>query len=214
MPATPSRYAKFLVLPGFESVSKETPVPLGGLGEVSTLDQFNNLRKRGLLGKIVCTSGAFDPIRPGHLSCIIESKARVLAALESSEPPRVTLVVIVNGDWWLVDKGRGRPFMDLATRVHVVSCVRDVDYVVPFEIVGDKTVAKALELLKPDVFANGGDRKHDDKPVPEPEASALKDAQLEYNVGLGKHWASSRILKSWGRYWARQRVRRIVQHCR
>ena len=29
---------------------------------------------RDTLGKVVVTSGGFDPIHPGHISCIIESQ--------------------------------------------------------------------------------------------------------------------------------------------
>ena len=71
---------------------------------------FNEFAKlRPGMGKIVATSGGFDPIHPGHISCFIESK-------EYGD----TLVVIVNGDAFLTAK-KGRPFQDLETRCLIVS---------------------------------------------------------------------------------------------
>ena len=77
------------------------------------------------LGKVVATSGGFDPIHPGHISCIIES-----AGFGD------VLVVIVNGDTFLTEK-KGKPFQDCRTRCLIVSGLRDVDYVVPFDAPGD-----------------------------------------------------------------------------
>ena len=59
--------------------------------KIVTFHEFEKLRSS--LGKIVCTSGPFDPIHPGHLSCIHESKKY-----------GDTLVVIVNGDTMLKNK--------------------------------------------------------------------------------------------------------------
>ena len=52
---------------------------------------------RDELGKIVCTSGGYDPVHPGHLSVISESKKF-----------GDTVVVIVNGDAFLSAKKDGR----------------------------------------------------------------------------------------------------------
>ena len=59
---------------------------------------------RDTLGKVVATSGGFDPIHPGHISCIIESQVY-----------GDVLVVIVNGDSFLTEK-KGKPFQDVETR--------------------------------------------------------------------------------------------------
>ena len=115
-----------------------------GPAKIISFDKFSRLRKN--LGKIVCTSGGFDPIHPGHVSCIHESKKY-----------GDTLVVIVNGDNFLKNK-KGKPFMDLKTRCQVVSYIREVDYVIPFEIKNDQTVRIALQKVKPHVFTKGGDR--------------------------------------------------------
>ena len=112
--------------------------------EIVSFDQFDKLRDQ--LGKIVCTSGGFDPLHPGHTSCIIESK-------QFGD----TLVVIVNGDDFLQNK-KGKPFMNLAIRCQIISCLRYVDYVIPFEIKNDATVCEALKRVRPHVFTKGGDR--------------------------------------------------------
>ena len=139
---------------------------------------------RAHLGKIVATSGGFDPIHPGHISCIMDSK-------EYGD----TLVVIVNGDTFLRNK-KGKPFQDLATRMLIVSALREVDYVVPFEIDDDQTVIKALEALKPQVFTKGGDRI-DETSIPEWETCKKYDIEVISGVGLDKRWSSSDFLREW-----------------
>src|SRR3989338_10450527 len=119
---------------------------------IISFEDFAKLRPK--LGKVVATSGGFDPIHTGHISCIVESKRY-----------GDTLVVIVNGDAFLKAK-KGKPFQDLATRCLIVSAIRGVDYVVPFEIEGDTTVIQALETIKPHIFTKGGDRA-DEKTIPE-----------------------------------------------
>src|SRR6266542_4305831 len=80
-------------------------------------------RLRPELGRIVVASGGFDPLHPGHASNLLEAKKL-----------GDTLVALVNGDAFLRAK-KGKAFQDLKTRCQIVSFVRGVDYVVPFEIV-------------------------------------------------------------------------------
>lgn len=149
---------------------------------IVSFDEFEKLRPQ--LGKVVTTSGGFDPIHPGHISCLIASKKY-----------GDTLVVIVNGDAFLTAK-KGRPFQDLRTRSLIVSGVREVDYVIPFEIEGDQTVSKALEAIKPDVFTKGGDRK-DETSLPEWKTCQKHNIEVIFNVGENKKWSSSWFLNRW-----------------
>jgi cytidyltransferase-like protein len=135
-------------------------------------------------GRTVLTSGGYDPIHPGHISCILESRAY----------GDVT-VVVVNGDAFLRAK-KGRPFQDLSTRCLIVSALREVDYVVPFEIEGDTTVRQALEAIKPDVFTKGGDRV-DATSIPEWETCERLGIEVVTGVGLDKQWSSSDFLADW-----------------
>jgi D-beta-D-heptose 7-phosphate kinase/D-beta-D-heptose 1-phosphate adenosyltransferase len=150
--------------------------------KIVTFKELDALRPH--LGKIVATSGGFDPIHPGHISCIMESRQY-----------GDTVVVIVNGDAFLRAK-KGKPFQDLATRMLIVSALREVDYVVPFEIEGDQTVTKALEELRPDVFTKGGDRI-DETSIPEWDTCKKYDIEVVSGVGLDKFWSSSDFLREW-----------------
>ena len=154
-----------------------------GLGaKILSFEEFAELRPK--LGKIVATSGGFDPIHPGHISCIVDSKKY-----------GDTLVVIVNGDAFLAAK-KGRPFQNLETRSLIVSGLRKVDYVVPFEIHGDQTVSKALAALKPHIFTKGGDRV-DPASIPEWETCQRHKIKVVFGVGMDKKWSSSWFLKEW-----------------
>ena len=140
--------------------------------------------KRPKLGKVVMTSGGFDPVHPGHISCIIESKKF-----------GDTLVVVVNGDAFLTAK-KGRPFQNLEIRSLIVSGISGVDYVVPFEIKNDQTVNKALEIIKPNIFTKGGDRV-DEQSLPEWDVCKKHNIKIEFGVGDDKQWSSSWFLKEW-----------------
>jgi cytidyltransferase-like protein len=149
---------------------------------IVSFDEFEKLRPK--LGKIVVTSGGFDPIHPGHISCIIQSKKY-----------GDTLVVIVNGDAFLTAK-KGRPFQNLETRSLIVSGITGVDYVIPFEIDNDQSVSKALEALKPNVFTKGGDRA-DKASLPEWETCKKHNIEIVFGVGADKKWSSSWFLNRW-----------------
>jgi cytidyltransferase-like protein len=153
---------------------------------IISFDEFNKIRDK--LGRIVCTSGGFDPIHPGHVSCIHDSKQY-----------GDTLVVVVNGDNFLKVK-KGRPFMDLDTRSHIVSYLKEVDYVIPFEIENDQTVSEALRKIKPHVFTKGGDRI-DETSIPEWETCKKHNIQVISGVGFDKKWGSSDLLREWGEFW-------------
>lgn len=150
--------------------------------KIITMAELDSLRPH--LGTIVATSGGFDPIHPGHISCILESKQY-----------GDTMVVIVNGDGFLTRK-KGKPFQDLATRMLIVSALREVDYVVPFEIEDDQTVTVALEQIRPHVFTKGGDRV-DETSIPEWDTCKRNNIKVISGVGLDKFWSSSDFLSDW-----------------
>jgi D-beta-D-heptose 7-phosphate kinase/D-beta-D-heptose 1-phosphate adenosyltransferase len=135
-------------------------------------------------GRIVVTSGGFDPIHPGHISLLQESA-------EFGD----VVVAVVNGDAFLRAK-KGRPFQDLRTRCLIVSAIRGVDYVVPFEIEGDLTVNEALRRLCPAVFTKGGDRVDADT-IPEWEICRELGIDVVTGVGADKQWSSSWFLEAW-----------------
>jgi len=155
---------------------KESPA------KIISFEEFEVLRPS--LGKIVCTSGPFDPMHPGHASCIFESKKY-----------GDTLVVIVNGDEMLKMK-KGRHFMDLESRCGVVAHIAGVDYVIPFNIENDMTVRVALEKIRPHIFTKGGDR-FDASTIPEWEICEKHGIEIITGVGYPKSWSSSDFLREW-----------------
>lgn len=148
---------------------------------VVTFEEFSDSRPAG---RVVLTSGGYDPVHPGHISSIQDSRRY-----------GDVVVVVVNGDSFLKAK-KGRAFQDLETRCLVVSAIRGVDYVVPFEIEGDPTVREALRRLRPQVFAKGGDRL-DAKSIPEWEVCEELGIEVVTGVGEDKRWSSSWFLNAW-----------------
>lgn len=97
----------------------------------------------------VCVSMGADPFHIGHLRLInwASTYGRV--------------IVILNSDAWLKRK-KGFVFMPFEERKEIISNISNVWKVVSVDD-SDGTVCEALERIKPDYFANGGDRN---KPNP------------------------------------------------
>ena len=124
--------------------------------------------------KVVAISGYFDPIHVGHLEYI--NMAKKLGD---------KLVVIVNNNYQCKLK-KGKPFMDEKDRLTIVSNIKNVDEVF-LSIDKDKTVCASLEKIKPDIFANGGDRKNYEIP----ESVVCKKYDIKIIDGLGDKIRSS-----------------------
>lgn len=129
------------------------------------------------MSKVVAVSGYFDPIHVGHLDY-----------LEMSKKLGDKLVVIVNSNSQCVLK-KGKPFMDEKDRVRIVAALNIVDDVF-LSIDNDKTVCKSLEAIKPDIFANGGDRSTSEVP----EFVICDKYNIEMIDGLGDKIRSSSSL--------------------
>lgn len=126
----------------------------------------------------VAVSGYFNPIHVGHLEMI--EKAKKLGNY---------LIVIINNDYQVKLKG-SVPFMPEKDRVRIIKALRDVDEVF-LSVDKDKTVCKSLFKVKPDIFANGGDRKNLNDV---PEYSVCQKLKIKMVDGLGKKIRSSSIL--------------------
>lgn len=101
------------------------------------------------------------------------------------------LVVIVNNDNWLRKK-KGYVFMPESERKELIKGYGAVDDVILTEHTiddPDMTVCRALEALRPDVFANGGDRGASN--TPESELCDRLGIEMAYNVGDGGKVQSS-----------------------
>lgn len=126
---------------------------------------------------IVAVSGYFNPLHVGHLEMI--ERAKKLGDY---------LVVIVNNDKQVKLKGRVS-FMDEKDRVKIIKAIKWVDEVVlsidnyRWEN-GEVPIIKTLAKVKPDIFANGGDRKKDLSNIPEYEI--CQKLNIKMVDGLGK----------------------------
>ena len=130
--------------------------------------------------KIVVASGYFNPLHKGHVEY-----------LERSRKLGDRLVVIVNTDLQRAIKG-SKEFMDQDERIMIVRAMRCVDEAV-FAIDIDGTVCKTLEMLRPAIFAKGGDRFASEIP----EAEVCHRLGIDMVDGLGnKIQSSSWLLRS------------------
>jgi len=93
-------------------------------------------------------SGGFDPIHEGHIS-YLEDAAR-----------HGDVVVALNSDEWLMRK-KGYVFMPWEARARILEAIKYVKKVVRVNDF-DGTVCDALREIRPDIFANGGDRQNPD----------------------------------------------------
>jgi cytidyltransferase-like protein len=128
--------------------------------------------------KRICVSGGFDPVHVGHLRMMQE-------AAQYGD-----VIAIVNSDKWLMRK-KGYIFMPFKERCEIIEgfqCVTITSYVDDT----DNTVCEALRRLKPDYFANGGDRKTDN--TPEMDVCSELGIELLWSVGGGKVQSSSTLV--------------------
>ena len=147
--------------------------------------------------KTVLVSGGFDPIHIGHIEMMKEAKAL-----------GDRLVVLINNDNWIKKKRGREPFMPELERKAVVEAVRYVDEALLTSHNKDPEGAKAmsvsedLEKIRPNIFANGGDR--DEKNAADTNSSLYYDIEtckrlgieMVFNVGKsGKIQSSSWLIK-------------------
>ena len=137
--------------------------------------------------KTVLVSGGFDPVHIGHVRLFNEAKKL-----------GDYLIVLVNNDNWLKLK-KGQAFMPEEERKEIIEALKPVDEVrLTHHEPGtkDMSVCKDLELIKPDIFANGGDRHAGN--IPEYELCEKLGIQMVFNVGHGgKVRSSSELLKDY-----------------
>ena len=129
--------------------------------------------------KVIAVSGGFDPIHVGHLRMM----------KEAAQHGR--LVVIINSDEWLHRK-KGYVFMPWQERAEIIGAYDFVSEVVMAKD-QDRTVVASLKEIRPDIFANGGDRENANTP----EAQFCKENGIEmmWGVGGGKIQSSSSMVK-------------------
>ncbi len=141
---------------------------------------MKNLKSKKI---VVAISGGFDPIHIGHVQLF--QRAKKLGD---------ELVVILNNDNWLMKK-KGLVFMPQNERKAIIEAIKGVDRVVltrhsPDSM--DMSVRAELLKLRPNVFANGGDRTQ--KNIPEVPVCEKIGCKMVFNIGGGKIQSSSWLL--------------------
>lgn len=125
-------------------------------------------------------SGGFDPVHVGHIRMILEASKYG------------DVIVVANSDNWLFRK-KGFVFMEFDQRAEILSSVKGVIMVSGVDD-SDETVCEAIRRLKPDFFANGGDRKKHNTP----EQSVCEELGVEMLWAVGgadKANSSSKLVK-------------------
>jgi cytidyltransferase-like protein len=160
----------------------------------------NKLKKdrKKIKVKVVMVSGGFDPVHIGHVRMFKEAKKL-----------GDKLVVVVNNDNWKRKKRRHvfMPDVDRKEIIEAFACVDEV-YITGHsknpKTPKDMSVIKELVQIKPDIFANGGDRNEDDSKNPnsslyyEVDVCKKLGIKMVYNVGKGgKIRSSSELLKKY-----------------
>ena len=130
--------------------------------------------------KIIAVSGGFDPVHFCHIKMI----------LEASEYGDV--VVILNSDKWL-ERKKGYVFMPWSERAYCLEAIKGVVKVIEVDD-SDETVCSALKELRPDYFANGGDRKIDN--TPEMSLCDSLGIKMLFGVGGEKQQSSSWLINN------------------
>lgn len=120
------------------------------------LDSVDALRERiaflrGQGQRLVFTNGCFDLLHRGHVTYLMRAKAL-----------GDTLIVAVNSDEGVRRlKGPSRPINGLDDRLGILEALSCVDHVVAFD---EPTPANLIEVVRPDVYAKGGDYTPDTLP--------------------------------------------------
>ncbi len=148
-------------------------------------NKSKNLNTRKKKSIVVAVSGGFDPVHIGHVRMI--QKAKKLGD---------KLIVILNNDNWLRKK-KGYVFMSEHERKEIIKAIKGVDDVVVTshpKNSADRSICTELRKIKPDVFANGGDRVKSN--IPEVAVCEEIGCRMVFGVGKGgKVQSSSWLIK-------------------
>lgn len=116
-------------------------MPNNKIKTINEIEQIvKDIKKEGK--KIVTCNGVFDILHIGHIKFLKEAK-------EQGD----ILIVGLNSDSSVkLNKGDKRPINNEENRAKILAALQYVDYIVIFS---EKDPIKLLEIIKPDIHANG-----------------------------------------------------------
>jgi D-beta-D-heptose 7-phosphate kinase/D-beta-D-heptose 1-phosphate adenosyltransferase len=129
----------------------------------------------------VAVSGGFDPVHIGHIRYF-----------KAAKKLGDKLVLILNSDRFLKNK-KGYIFMPFKERKEILENIKYIDKIIPC-IDKDQTVCKTLRKLKPDIFANGGDRNAKNV-ISEKKICKEVGIKMVFGIGGKKIQSSSWLVK-------------------
>lgn len=128
--------------PGTSTGTEDVRVAVAGRMASDARELARTIRARG--GSVVATGGCFDLLHAGHI-----------ATLEAARSLGDCLIVLLNSDASVKRlKGPDRPLVSAGDRADLLAALGAVDGVIVFD---EDTPETALDALRPDLFAKGGD---------------------------------------------------------
>ena len=135
--------------------------------------------------KIVFTNGCFDIIHHGHI-----------IYLEKSKKLGDKLIVGINSDKSIINiKGKSRPLNKLKYRIKVLSSIKYVDLIIPFN---EKTPGNLIKKINPDILIKTNENYKNIKDMPENEGVkfVLKNKGKVFLFTRTKQISSTKIIKN------------------
>jgi len=129
--------------------------------------------------RIVAASGYFNPLHKGHIEY-----------LERAKQLGDKLIVIINNDFQVKLK-KSQEFMSEEERLLIVRSLKCVDMAI-LAVDKDPTVCESLKMIRPHIFAKGGDRFTYEIP----ESKVCHELGIAIVDGLGEKIQSSSWLLS------------------
>jgi len=116
---------------------------------ISSPDQLKKIcdTYHGLGKRIIFTNGCFDILHSGHvtfLHCVKKLGDILIAGINTDESIKRL-------------KGNNRPINSLSDRLQVLAGLSSVDHIVAFGESGDDTPVPVIKVVRPHIFAKGGD---------------------------------------------------------
>ena len=137
-----------------------------------------------MTNKRVAVSGYFDPLHYGHIEYF--RLAKKLAGRKGK------VICILNNDRQLLNK-KPKIFMPMEQRRKILEAIKYIDEIY-ISIDEDESVCKSLQVVRPNIFAKGGDRFIYE--IPEREICELYGIRMVDKLGR-KIESSSELVNKW-----------------